>query len=322
MSEYTIKKLDSNQFDILIPLMKNCFGMDVNTDYFKWKYLKNPAGNFVGFVAVETKTGEVAAFYGMIPERYIIEGEKKTIYQACDAMTHSDHRRRGLFEKLVVSCREHLKNANQLFVIVLAIGAHPMSGFIKFGWKRAFNFQHLFVPRMLCHASILSKSADACETISDLQILEPLIETKSPAQIYSFRDMEHLEWRYRNPLHSYTVKTFGKKLDVEGFVCYYIENKKIFLFDFVFKTENSRKSLLANLKKQVVKDNLKGVTAFCQEKSSAATELKRGGFLVNPFKRGPLSATPPLMFYSDEETMNKFSSPDCWSIKSYDHDAL
>ena len=42
MPDYRFSKIDSTQFDILIPLMKDCFGMYVNIDYFIWKYVDNP----------------------------------------------------------------------------------------------------------------------------------------------------------------------------------------------------------------------------------------------------------------------------------------
>ena len=97
MSEYTISKLDPENFQVLLPLMKDCFGMDVNIDYFKWKFLENPAGPFIGFTAVCNKTDEVVAYFGFIPESYKMDGIDKIIFQAHDLMTHSNHRRKGLF---------------------------------------------------------------------------------------------------------------------------------------------------------------------------------------------------------------------------------
>jgi len=321
MPGYTIKKLESDQFDILIPLMKNCFGMDVTIDYFRWKYLGNPAGSFIGFVAIETDTGEIAASFNLIPEKYIIEGKETIIYQGCDAMTHSNHRRKGLFQKLVTYCHDYLKNINQLFLIALAGGTESTRGLMKLGWQRVFNFRFLFIPKILCYFSLLSNSTNEGETVSDLRVLEPLIEKKSFAKIYSFRNIDHLLWRYANPLHSYNVVAFSNNSAIEGYICYYIDNRKIFLFDFVFTTPKSQKSLLGNLKRRVVKEKLKGIVTFCQENNPLVNKLKRSGFLMNHFKRGPLSDTPPLLFYSDEKSMSKFSNPNCWSIISYDHDA-
>lgn len=321
MSSYTIKKLDGNQFDILIPLMENCFGMNVSLDYFKWKFLDNPAGKFIGFTAVENETNEVAAYYGVIPEKYIIGGGEKTIYQSGDTMTHSNHRRKGLFQKLAAHCYDYLRENEELFVIGFG-GAQSAGGLVKLGWKKAFDFHTLFVPRLFCRTALLSKSAGECRIVTDLQILKNLIQEKPAAEIHSARTVEHAAWRYANPLHSYEILAAANNSSVEGYVCYYLDGGKIFLFDFVFTTKNSRKTLLGNLKKKVVKENLKGIVAFCPENGLPTAQLKQSGFLLNPFSRGPLNEKNPFMFYADEETMRRFSGADCWSIKSYDHDAL
>src|SRR4051812_15245250 len=107
MSDYSIRKLEPSEFHLLIPLMKDCFGLSVDIDYFRWKFLDNPAGSFIGFVA-ETDSGEVAAYYGVIPEQYVIKGVQRLIYQSCDTMTHSSHRRKGLFQKLATYCYDYL----------------------------------------------------------------------------------------------------------------------------------------------------------------------------------------------------------------------
>lgn len=322
MSDYTIKKLDSNQFDILIPLMKNCFGMEVNTAYFKWKFLDNPAGEFTGFIAVKTDTNEVAAYYGVIPERYIIDGKEKIIYQSCDTMTHSNHRRKGLFQMLATHCYDYLRANDTLFVIGFG-GPTSTPGLLKCGWRKVFDFQILFIPNALCYSSYFAKNDDEnCQVISDLEMLNDLLESKDITEIHSFRNLEHLAWRYGNPLNSYQLLAFNGVLGIEGFVCYYTQNNKIFLFDFAFATKNSRQALINNLKRKVMKEKLKGIVAFCQEKSDSMNELRQSGFISNPFSKGPLNEKTPFMFYADEETMNNFAKPSCWFINSYDHDAL
>jgi len=52
---FFIQPLDYSNCSLLIPLMKDCFGMDVSVAYFKWKYFDNPAGPCVGFIAIEKK---------------------------------------------------------------------------------------------------------------------------------------------------------------------------------------------------------------------------------------------------------------------------
>jgi hypothetical protein len=44
MTNYTYRKLQTNEFHLLVPLMKDSFGVEVNVKYFEWKFVNNPAG--------------------------------------------------------------------------------------------------------------------------------------------------------------------------------------------------------------------------------------------------------------------------------------
>lgn len=106
--------------------------MDVDIGYFRWKFLENPSGTFFGFVAVEINSGEIGAYYGVIPERWYVDGVETVIYQSCDTMTHSQHRRLGLFQMLALHCYTELRKQGSLFIIGFS-GKQSTPGFTKFG---------------------------------------------------------------------------------------------------------------------------------------------------------------------------------------------
>ena len=51
MNEYLIHKLKTEDFELLLPLMQDSFGMEVNVKYFEWKFKNNPAGFVEGYIA-------------------------------------------------------------------------------------------------------------------------------------------------------------------------------------------------------------------------------------------------------------------------------
>src|SRR5690606_12957074 len=67
----------------------------------------------------------------------------RIIYQSCDTMTHSLHRRKGLFKLLANHCYSYLRNKNELFIIGFG-GDESTPGLIKFGWQEIFKFQYIF----------------------------------------------------------------------------------------------------------------------------------------------------------------------------------
>ncbi len=322
MSDYNIEKIGPERFDILVPLMKDCFGMDVNINYFEWKYTANPAGDFIGFIAVQKDTGEIGAYYGVIPQKFFIEGKEKTIYQSCDTMTHSKHRRKGLFQKLALECYSYLRAQNNLFVIGFG-GAQSTPGFIKFGWKHVFNFKYYFKPYPVCLLSVFRSYKKECFTEDDFSGIENFCNSLPyPAAIHSNRNVMHIKWRTQNPNYQYKLISFRSKDTVEGYLIYYIQQNKIILFDFKFSTAQSRKALFWYIAQKTVSNKFKGIVAFCQEDGINAGYLKAGGYWANPFKKGPLSEKTPFIFYADEENLHKYANSKSWEVTAYDHDAL
>lgn len=323
MPDYHIKRIGAADFPMLIPLMKDCFGMDVNIDYFHWKYIDNPAGHFIGFVAIHPDTEEVGAYYGVIPQRFIIEGKEQVIYQSCDTMTHSKHRRLGLFKLLAFACYDYLEENKDLFVIGFG-GNQSTPGFLKFGWKQVFDVKYYFKPSPACLAGHIKRYPDHhFMEIKDAEQLSGLLK-KQPAfpGIISGRTVEHIRWRTSNPNYQYRIISYKPGQSAEGYVIYYILNDKLILFDFLFETSQAEKALFWYLYSQVAQHHYKGIIAFCQENGQQSELLRKHYFMSNPFNKGPLSEKTPFIFYAPADILNKYADAASWQITGYDHDAL
>lgn len=322
-NDYTCRKLEHTEFGLLVPLMQNCFGMDVNIDYFKWKYLDNPSGKVIGFVAI-AKNGEIGAYYGVIPETYIINDKETLIYQSCDTMTHSRHRRRGLFQRLALQCYQYLRGNGRLFVTGFG-GEQSTPGLVKFGWNYVADMRYFFFPRAFALANMFgykSAAVKSLEASSIDKINHLALKSNSHSPIHLHKDPEIFKWRISNPLNPCQVLVTERNNTITSYLCYYLQSNKIILFDFYFETTGDGSELLGALKKQLLSEDKKGIIAFCQKDGGYARQLKNYGFIFNPFTRGPLSLKRPFMIFSDVETMNKLKNPNLWSVTSFDHDAM
>lgn len=320
MSNYTFRKLGTDEFQLLIPMMKDCFGMDVNLQYFEWKFVKNPAGFVEGYIAL-AEDGEVAAYYGAIPEIYMINGEKITIYQSCDTMTHSKHRRKGLFQKLAQHCYEDLRAHNKLFVIGFG-GGQSTPGFLKFGWKHIFDIKYYFYPKLFSYFNRARENKSIGEIHDYSQIEHLILKSNSYSPIHSLKTLDVFTWRLSNPQYQYQVIAYKSGLEYSSYICYYEVGDKIMLFDFYFQDSIGTKALAGYLKSILVHNNYKGIVSFCQEKSCYSKALKKLGFINNPFNKGPLSVKTPFIFFSTEDVMGRANNPIHWSINAFDHDSL
>jgi hypothetical protein len=250
-----------------------------------------------------------------------MEGKETLIYQSCDTMTHSSHRRRGLFQKLAKMCYAYLEENEKLFVIGFG-GAQSTPGFIKFGWRNPFFIRHYFFPKIFTTMGFRRNIRGVRPaTVPEIKQLLPLGNARGI--IHSVRSEKVFTWRIANPRHAYKIMAFfNENNEATGYVCFYETDNKVFLFDHGFKESRAGKGLMNYLKKIMAEKKLKGIVAFCQEKSAYSDELKKYGFISNPFKRGPLSERTPFIFYAGNKQLEKYNLPFKWLINSFDHDAL
>ncbi len=320
---YTIRPLERSDCSLLTPLMKDAFGMEVADDYFQWKYFENPLGDCVGFIAIERNTNTAVSFYGAIPQKYIVDGTERVIYQACDTMTHTQHRKKSLYPVLAQECYETLKKNNNFFMIGIGGSEQSFPVLKHFGWRIIFHFRSYFKPSFLCKLSPRIGSAKDFVEENSLEALKDLIQSSEGAcNIKSPGDLAHYKWRISNPNYQYKIVSYRKENVVKGFVVYFIQNNKILLFDFRFSDPSSRKALIGYLSKQVSKNKYKGIVSFCQDGGFQSKLLKKSLFIANPFRKGPLSDRPPFLIFSDNETMEKYADPGKWCITAYDYDAF
>jgi GNAT superfamily N-acetyltransferase len=320
---YKISQIGISDFDVLIPLMKDCFGLDVNTDLFNWKYKQNPSGEFVGFIAT-SEAGEVGAYYGVIPETYMVEGKQKLIYQSCDTMTHSAHRRKGLFQLLANHCYDYLRQQDKFFIIGFG-GAMSLPGFIKFGWKEVTAVQQVFYPRLLAGLRLpIENRGYTVEKVTDVSLLGSLLEkSNSHTAIHSLKNVNIFSWRLNNPLHDYRLYAAkDSKGNIDGYICYYISRNKIYLFDFFFTEKAAEKILLDHVKKVLAHKKLKGIQVLCSSNSYLYKVLSRNSFISSPFKKWPERLSQSIIFFSTEEQMKKYDDPSFWNFTPFDHDML
>lgn len=137
--EYTITRLTNENMASLIPLYKDAFGQDKTLEQIKAKFdtaflgMKNLA-----FMAVD-KQGTVAGFYAVFPFKYSIGGKEMVLAQVGDLMTHSQHRRKGLYIHLA-NVTHPVAYAEGVDLIVTFPHVQVMSSYL--GFVNRLDFVH------------------------------------------------------------------------------------------------------------------------------------------------------------------------------------
>lgn len=327
MEDYKVELLDPENFDRLIPIMKDSFGINVNVDYFKWKFLKNPSGKFVGFVAV-SQEGEYAAYYGVIPELYQFGETQKIVYQSCDTMTHSRHRRKGLFQLLAKECYRYLNDQGKLFVIGFG-GGQSTPGFLKFGWKKIFDIHYLFRPQILSQLNCIKVkfSIGNGTQIVDLESLDEIVSLRKFARsgkVTQVLKEDFIKWRLSNPRIQYIIKGVKEPESdaIVGYFIYYHFENKIILFDFYCRGADATRSMINTLDQISIKNKSLGILTISQLGIEFSDSLKRNGFWSNQFNWGPLHERIPFIFYAPGSELVNYSDSKKWEITPFCHDAF
>lgn len=306
MQEYTFYKITENEFDKLIPLMQDCFGMEVNIEYFRWKFLDNPAGSFIGFVAEHKITGMISAYYGVIPEKYNFIDKECVLYQSCDTMTHSKHRRKGLFNQLAKLCYNYLEKNAELNVFGFG-GETSTPGFLKMGWKIHSHFKILFIPSFLC-------LSDKKLNLNHSEKLNSNLITFISKQKHGSKktlDIKFLNWKFNNPLFNYHFVWCEANQKINNLLIYKIENEKLIVIEII--GESNLKPLIKYAKTIVKNKKLKGILFYIDDRM--IFKYVKLGFVFNPFKFGPFSIKIPFITLMKKET-------DHWIPSMIEHDAI
>ena len=132
--DYRIEKLSAENIHHLIPLYKAVFREKVSHKFLLKKYDTQSVGpEFVGFIA-HTPNGTAVAYYGVIPCFFQLNGKKVIAAQSADTMTHPDHRKKGLFQKLAL--KTYALAAEQGIKFVFGFpNQDSYPGFIKLNWQ-------------------------------------------------------------------------------------------------------------------------------------------------------------------------------------------
>lgn len=133
MGEFLIEKLTPHRFSEVAELEKLCFSLPWRENSFAILL----GGKNTGFVVIDSETGRVAAYGGMLV--VLDEG------QITNIATHPDYRRMGLGEKVVRSLLEYAE-AEGLKIISLevresnsaAITLYEKLGFLNVGVRKNF----------------------------------------------------------------------------------------------------------------------------------------------------------------------------------------
>lgn len=313
MSEYNFefRKIDNEKASHLSEIIKLCLNIHTTDEYFKWKYVNNPAGEAIGFEAYEKD--KVAACYSIIPELYNINGKIIRIYQSVDSMTYPTYRKKGLFVKLATMAHDYAFQKDGYINIFATAGVNSFPGFVKrLNFKKIASIPYLFIYKGLFYFRTFRKELHT----DKLQAVEKLDEKfdnyflnkkNENATIAPLINTEFINWRVINhPYIAYKIIRVIENNAMVGYCVFYLDENqrcKISYLDFL-NFEYALNYLSSMLGFIFSVYNVNFVYTWKPSNKKFCEIYHKNGFIINPFNKSLFSYKIPFVVCSKEPRIN------------------
>ena len=116
-----------------------------SAETYRWKFHGFP-GVPSSYEYMATENGRMIGYYAAIPYAYSIGGDERRVGMACDVMTHSQARGKGVFTALGRYSLAEMKAAGVDLMTGYPIRPGVMGGHLRVGWKVAFELPMYLYP--------------------------------------------------------------------------------------------------------------------------------------------------------------------------------
>ncbi|PWT70909.1 MAG: hypothetical protein C5B59_19190 [Bacteroidetes bacterium] len=132
---YIFEKVNSSHYPLLQELFLDVFNLNYSIADIERRFNTNELGlETIGFIAISRGKPEAAAYYGVFPLKCQIGNEIILAAQSGDTMTHSHHRKKGLFSRLAIMTYDECKKKG-IRLIYGFPNDNSYHGSIKVGWN-------------------------------------------------------------------------------------------------------------------------------------------------------------------------------------------
>ena len=244
-NEYYIDKATPPDLPAILSLVQTEYEYPYTSpEYWQWRYFGNPVADVSVFVARDHR-GQIAAMQPVSAYSMSVQGEARRVYILTGAITHPEHRRRGLFRRLVEAIEQDLSTSPDLFIFTFP-NEQSARGFERFRSWHLREYLELFVrplpsPRLLTSlVQYIARPATERPASVELEPAPPLevgaleitpilsfheelssLMQRSPLSSARFieRTAEYLNWRYiASPVSRYLVYQAVAGDSIEGYL--------------------------------------------------------------------------------------------------------
>ncbi|ELY92984.1 hypothetical protein C483_06630 [Natrialba hulunbeirensis JCM 10989] len=134
-ASYTVRPFRPSDRSAFLSLYEQVFDQERGTDWFRWKFERNPFVDHVPIIVAE-RDGELVGARSFFAQPIRNEETVFRAFQPCDTMVHSDHRRQGLFGRMnELALQRYTGQAQNPAFCFNFPNEHSKQGNINHGWR-------------------------------------------------------------------------------------------------------------------------------------------------------------------------------------------
>ena len=333
------------------------FGVDLDADQWRWRYVNNPTG-LVAITIAEAEEGIVGQ-YALLPVIAKVGDTVRTVALSLDTMVHPDYRGQGMFSKLAMDLYKRVERKGVPLIYGFPNEASHHGFVARLGWvdlcervplfirpldvKRILGTKvnnHLFLTvgewigltgwSLLCPTRP-SELPDGC-TIQQVDSFDECVDqlwehASSALNITVVRNYRYLNWRYvEKPGDEYTIFTLEGAGDILGYVVLKIVKKFGLQIGFVVDLlavpdqPNISRYLISKAVEYFKELQADMISCMMLKQGPYIQALKKSGFLFVPPKFHPQEMYLGVRRNTKEYPAEFITNPNNWYVTWGDHD--
>ncbi|MBI4915341.1 MAG: GNAT family N-acetyltransferase [Acidobacteria bacterium] len=241
-TDYEIVALSEEWFDRAAELLSVMWHLPVEQSRLRlrWKYLDCPLAT-APLVFLAVHRGRVVATLAFFASPFRIGERRLVVLCPSDGIVADEHRRHGLYTRLLLTAHEHLATGFDFFI---SLSANPVSaaGLLKIGWRilaahdGLSRFQLMPASRYLLRMPPAAVNAEGLVSdpaaIADLYEQIPATPRGSARCCLADPDRAYVEWRYANPTEHYVAIPCYRDSRLVAFAACMVSRRDVFVLDY------------------------------------------------------------------------------------------
>ena len=316
-AEYRVRPAAEEEFPRLIALFNRVFRWDKDARTFRWKYLDNPHGRAVVWVAEAPASGEIVGSLAFVPRRIRVGGKTFVTFLASDGMVLEEWQRKGIFVRLLGIMFERSWEREAPFVTAFT-GRRSVPGLLRTGWKTVGTILEMELPlrgrrlfRRVLHrlpalegplgragdvllergaAGRLLRRRPASRVVRVERFDEDLArageEALAAVEAAMVRDRAFLDWRYvDNPTQRHTCWGAYREGRAAGYMVMEARGEAAYVTDLLAADPEVRADLLARAVQEAHRAGCAWIQCMALEGDPMSAFFRAQGFRPLPRER-------------------------------------